>query len=125
MTSNLTLFIENKEPVPYPLQFLVSGGTPHSCSAGDSLITIMPNGDAYPCRRMPIRAGNVNDSPLTELYQKSPVLVSLRDKKKENIGCEGCSYTPKCRGGLKCLSFAMTGDPFHADPGCWLAHGKR
>lgn len=100
------------------LQFLVGGGMPYTCSAGDSLITIMPNGDLYPCRRMPIYVGNVLDASLVDLYYQSPLLQELRRSPiPEN--CRTCHYSSSCRGGLKCLSYAMTGDPFSADPGCW------
>jgi MoaA/NifB/PqqE/SkfB family radical SAM enzyme len=28
-------------------------------------------------------------------------------------------------GGLRCLSYTVTGDPFEADPGCWHAYASR
>lgn len=104
------------------LQFL-EGGRCYRCTAGDTLITLMPNGDLYPCRRMPIRSGNVLEKPLSKLYFESDLLRRLRDPKGVSSGCEGCGYRGACRGGLKCLSYATTGDPFTADPGCWLASG--
>ena len=104
------------------LQFLANGKkNPYTCSAGNSLITIMPNGDVYPCRRLPILAGNINFKSLSEIYHYSAIFNSLRDREKTSRGCEGCAYESTCRGGLKCLAYAVTGDPFNADPGCWLA----
>ena len=102
------------------LQFLVAGGQPYHCTAGDTLITVQPNGDLLPCRRMPIRVGNLLETPLRELYQ-CDLFQSLRDRECVIAGCEGCAYAGQCRGGLRCLSYAVTGDPFVADPGCWLA----
>lgn len=102
------------------LQFLVAGGRPYRCKAGDSLITIMPNGDLYPCRRMPIRVGNLMETPLSDLYN-CDMFKTLRDKDKIGEGCQSCFYAKMCRGGLRCLSYAVTGDPFRADPGCWVA----
>lgn len=102
------------------LQFLV-GGNAYRCSAGKSLLTIQPNGDVYPCRRMPIKVGNVLESKLFDIYQQD-MLVKLRDKTKISKGCEKCFYEKHCRGGLKCLSYALKGDPFQADPSCWLAN---
>ena len=101
------------------LQFLVAGGRPYHCTAGDSLLTVQANGDLYPCRRMPIRVGNLTETPLAELYYHSDLLRALRDRSRVVDGCQGCFYSQLCRGGLKCLSYAMTGDPFKADPGCW------
>jgi radical SAM protein with 4Fe4S-binding SPASM domain len=103
------------------LQFLVGGGAPYECAAGDRLLTVMPNGDVYPCRRMPIRVGNLMETPLTDLYDRSGLLVSLREPSRVNEGCDACAWTKLCRGGLRCLAYAVTGDPFQADPGCWKA----
>lgn len=102
------------------LQFLV-GGNAYRCSAGKSLLTIQPNGDVYPCRRMPIKVGNILESKLFDIYQQD-MLLNLRDKTKISKGCEKCFYEKHCRGGLKCLSYALKGDPFQADPSCWLAN---
>jgi len=107
------------------LQFLFAGGTPYHCAAGDTLVTVMPNGDLYPCRRMPIRVGNLMEKPLTELYAESELLQALRDRGRVNQGCEDCSFSRSCGGGLRCLSYAMTGNPFKADPGCWRAAGQQ
>ena len=100
------------------LQFLAGGGFPYHCTAGDSLITVMPNGDLYPCRRMPIRIGNLRQTPLTDLYHNE-VLVALRDRSRVSTGCQGCLYARLCCGGLRCLAYALTRDPFQKDPGCW------
>jgi radical SAM protein with 4Fe4S-binding SPASM domain len=105
------------------LQFLVAGGKPYRCTAGDSLVTLQPNGDLYPCRRMPIRVGNLMETPLVELYYKSNLFLELRSQDSISDGCQGCSHAGFCRGGLKCLSYAVAGDPFKADPGCWMADG--
>lgn len=102
------------------LQFL-EGGTPYHCTAGDTLITVQPNGDLYPCRRMPIRVGNLMEMPLVELYFRSELFRALRDRNRVSRGCQECFFQRFCRGGLKCLSYAITGDPFRTDPGCWLA----
>ncbi len=105
------------------LQFLVGGGPPYRCTAGDTLITIMPNGDLYPCRRMPVRVGNVRDTPLIELYENAGLLRALRDRERTPSACGKCAHASRCGGGLKCLAHAMTGDPHGPDPGCWLAEG--
>jgi radical SAM protein with 4Fe4S-binding SPASM domain len=103
------------------LQFLVAGGIPYHCGAGDNLIALQPNGDLYPCRRMPIRVGNLMETHLIDLYYESELFQALRNPDRTSDGCGDCSFSKRCRGGLKCLSFALTGDPFKADPGCWRA----
>jgi len=102
------------------LQFLVGNGKPYHCTAGDTLLTVQPNGDLYPCRRMPIRVGNLLETPLLELYDNSTLLRQLRHPEQISEGCQDCFYAKLCRGGLKCLSYVVTGDPLKADPGCWL-----
>jgi len=115
-----TWFNQTEISMHRALQFLTGGGKPYSCTAGNTLITIMPNGDLYPCRRMPIKVGNVTQNPLHELYE-CDLFQSLRNQEHIIKGCENCFYKKLCRGGLKCLSYALTGDPFQADPGCWRA----
>ncbi len=102
------------------LQFLVTGQKPYRCSAGWSLLTLLPNGDLLPCRRMPRVVGNVLQQGMEEIYRKQDFLIALRDRHRVSRGCEKCFFSNACGGGLKCLSDAVLGDPFVADPGCWL-----
>ncbi|MFO1432437.1 MAG: radical SAM protein [Candidatus Competibacteraceae bacterium] len=103
------------------LQFLMGGGRPYHCSAGDSLLAVLPNGEVLPCRRLPIMVGNALETPLTAIYYENAWLRALREHSGVSRGCEQCYYSRLCRGGLKCLAYALTGDPFIADPGCWHA----
>ncbi len=103
------------------LQFLVSGKQPYRCNAGYGLITVMPDGTVLPCRRLPIPAGNIFDTSLTNIYFESKVLQELRNPANTGKGCETCPHQTECSGGLRCLAYSMTGDPYRADPGCWLA----
>ena len=103
------------------LQFLTGNSQPYRCTAGESLLTLRPNGDLLPCRRLPIPVGNVMKNSLLELYRENPILKALRDPHPQIKGCEPCSFRHTCRGGLRCLAFAVRGDPFTNDPGCWLA----
>ncbi len=105
------------------LQFL-AGGPAYHCTAGDTLITVMPDGTLYPCRRLPIAAGNLHQTPLPELYD-GPLFRQLRDPSLVASGCQACSYERLCRGGLRCLSHALKGTFRIADPGCWMASEHR
>jgi len=101
------------------LQFLSCGGRPYRCPGGDSLLALQPNGDVYPCRRLPLRAGNALETPLVELYHRSPLLHALREAPSP-AECHACRHAETCRGGLRCLAHAVTANAFRADPGCWL-----
>lgn len=107
------------------LQFLTGHDKPYRCTAGESLLTLRPNGDLLPCRRLPIRVGNILETPLRELYRENAILRALRDPQPKIKGCEPCSFKHTCRGGLRCLAFAVTGDPFTKDPGCWLGPARQ
>ena len=115
------MFRKTEVTMDRALQFLIAGGKPYACQAGRGLITVMPDASLYPCRRMPISVGNVLATPLAELYFESDLFRSLRDANRISEGCGHCLYKHVCRGGLRCLSYAVSGDPFAADPGCWKA----
>ncbi len=121
MESQRTWFCRTEVAMHRALQFLLGGGRPYRCTAGESLITILPDGSLVPCRRMPLPAGNVMETPLKVLYEESPALRALRAPRKVSHGCGRCRFAPQCRGGLRCLAYALTGDAFSGDPGCWLA----
>ncbi|TYQ16769.1 UNVERIFIED_CONTAM: radical SAM protein with 4Fe4S-binding SPASM domain [Acetivibrio alkalicellulosi] len=100
------------------LQFLSDGGMPYKCNAGKNLLTVMEDGLVYPCRRLPIAIGNINQSTLAEIYKSSPLLKEFKSKRSPPKGCEKCSYFCACGGGAKCLSYAFTGNLYSRDPGC-------
>ena len=102
------------------LQFLISGGKPYSCSAGKSLLAILPNGDLLPCRRLPIVIGNIKSDNLIEVYNKSEHLLALRNDENIDVSCKICHYKKSCNGGLKCLTYAKYGKINMKDPNCWL-----
>lgn len=105
------------------LQFLKSGEHPYGCSAGNALITILENGDVLPCRRMPIPTENVLNNSLSDIYFNHKVFKELR---QENIPeeCKSCVYSSKCRGGSKCISYALYNDYSKPDPSCPILKSK-
>jgi len=107
------------------LQFFAPGNKPYRCSAGDTVLTVMHDGTLYPCRRLPIPAGNVMETSLADLYFNSDLLKILREPVAATKGCEACSCLPYCRGGARCIAYAVTGNMFNADPGCPIAAQAR
>ena len=99
------------------LMFLGGANTIYHCAAGITLLTILANGDLLPCRRLPIVIGNTLDKSITQLYDESKLIKYLKDNEipKE---CEKCYKAEKCRGGLKCLSYAVTGKLSIKDINC-------
>ena len=101
------------------LQFQMTNDFAYGCTAGDTLLTVMENGDLVPCRRMPIVIGNLFDRSMYDLYINSDVLKELREKKIPDE-CMSCEHSEVCHGGLKCLTYAMYKDLNHKDYGCNL-----
>lgn len=88
------------------------------CAVADGrVLVILPNGDAYPCRRLPIKIGNLYEKPLEEIYY-SPLYDALRNQKDLTKECHSCSNFKNCLGGAKCVTYAMT-DKTAPDVQCW------
>ena len=101
------------------LQFQPVNDFPYSCSAGKTLLTVMENGDLVPCRRMPIVVGNLLKDNMYDLYKNNKV---LKDLQKDLIpdDCKDCEHASLCKGGLKCLTYAILNDYNKKDVGCSL-----
>lgn len=101
------------------LQFQAVNSFAYGCTAGDTLLTVMENGDLVPCRRMPIVVGNLLKDNMYDLYKNNKLLKELR---KETIpdDCKACEHAKLCHGGLKCLTYQIYGDLNHKDIGCGI-----
>lgn len=114
----LKFFSNTEVSMNRALHFQETGHYPYKCSAGNSLITVLHNGDVLPCRRLPIKAGNLLTDSLINIYKNSKILTELRNSKQQITGCESCSYQEFCLGGAKCMAYALKKDYFSGDPGC-------
>ena len=101
------------------LQFQMTNDFAYGCTAGDTLLTVMENGDLVPCRRMPIVVGNLLKNNMYDLYKNNKILKELR-KNTVPDECTECEHSKRCHGGLKCLTYAMYQDLNHKDVGCDL-----
>jgi len=102
-----------------------AGGVAMSgCAAALSGLTIMPNGNVLPCRRLPLSLGNVRRDSLRGLWAESPVLEALRDRSRYRGRCGACRRWAVCRG-CRAVAYAWSRsrgkDDFLADdPQCFL-----
>lgn len=88
------------------------------CTIGLNSLTVLPNGDVLPCRRLPITIGNIKRESLFTIWYGSDLLWDIRNRK--NItGCNKCQYLESC-GGCRALAYAFSGDYLKKDPTCWL-----
>lgn len=92
---------------------------PKGCSAAYNSFTVLPNGDVYPCRRLPLLSGNLLKESFEKIYYNSKIFQELRNINNINNECSSCPYFAECRGGAKCISFGYFGNPFQPDPQCW------
>lgn len=89
------------------------------CSAGYLSFTVMPNGDVYPCRRLPLFSGNLLKESFEDIYYNSEIMKKIRDLNNLNDVCGECPNVDRCNGGAKCLSQGYFGDYSNPDPHCW------
>lgn len=101
------------------LQFQMTNDFAYGCTAGDTLLTVMENGDLVPCRRMPIVVGNLLKDNMYRLYKDNNILKNLREDKIPD-DCTSCEHSELCHGGLKCLTYSLYKDLNHKDIGCDL-----
>lgn len=106
------------------LQFIVSKENPQRCSAADSAISIDEFGNILPCRRMPIKCGNVLKDNLSDIYFNNDIMNSIR-KRTIPKECEACRFRKTCNGGAKCIAYGINKDYSTADPFCPLIFYKR
>jgi len=88
------------------------------CSVGNNALTIMPNGDVLPCRRLPIVLGNLFKTTLYDIWYTSPFLWEIRNPGNLKGKCNNCEYIPVCRG-CRAIAYALKDDYLAEDPQCW------
>lgn len=99
------------------LQFMADKSIAYRCRAGEGILTVMEDGTIYPCRRLPIKVGNIHESNLYDIYKTSKLINELRDSTPPDE-CKSCIKIYECHGGAKCISYAVTGNMYARDPGC-------
>jgi radical SAM protein len=84
---------------------------------GKGFLFVSHVGNVYPSGFLPIHAGNIRQTPLSEIYRNAPIFKSLRDTSKLEGKCGVCEYKEIC-GGSRARAYALTGDPLAPEPCC-------
>jgi radical SAM protein len=84
---------------------------------GKGFLFVSHVGNVYPSGFLPIHAGNVKETPLSEIYRNAPIFKSLRDTGRLEGKCGACEYKEIC-GGSRARAYALTGDPLAPEPCC-------
>ncbi|HYK00357.1 MAG TPA: TIGR04053 family radical SAM/SPASM domain-containing protein [Thermoanaerobaculia bacterium] len=90
---------------------------PRGVNEAKGFVFISHIGDVYPSGFLPLKAGNVKQQRLADIYRDSPLFVSLRDPDNLHGKCGRCEFRELC-GGSRARAWAMTGDVFASDPLC-------
>jgi radical SAM protein len=84
---------------------------------GNGFCFVSNVGDVYPSGFLQIKAGNVREQSLTQIYRDSALFRSLRDPSQLKGKCGLCEYRAVC-GGSRARAYAMTGDYLASDASC-------
>ncbi|MGM0902399.1 MAG: TIGR04053 family radical SAM/SPASM domain-containing protein [Bacillota bacterium] len=93
------------------------GRAPKGVNDGNGFVFISHIGDVYPSGLLPVKAGNVRETPLAEIYRESPIFKSLRNPDEYKGKCGVCEFRHVC-GGSRSRAYAMTGDYLESEPFC-------
>ncbi len=95
------------------------------CSIGFNQLSILPNGDVYGCRRMPIKVGKFPEEKFIEVFKPSkerkfdfPIDIKELMRKDNLETCGNCKILQLC-AGCRARAMAMTGNYLDKDPICW------
>jgi radical SAM protein len=90
---------------------------PMNINAADGFVFVSLKGDVYPSGYLPLKAGNIRDQTLGDIYQHSPLFKRLRDKEQLQGRCGICEFKRVC-GGSRSRAYAVTGDVMAEEPFC-------
>jgi radical SAM protein with 4Fe4S-binding SPASM domain len=90
----------------------------HKKGCHTNFLALLPDGTIYPCRRLPIKIGNILEDSFEKAYN-SELSVKLRTPQSYEK-CSSCNCVALCQGGCPAVTYAVTGDPFGKDPQCWV-----
>ncbi|TXL65742.1 radical SAM/SPASM domain-containing protein [Cerasibacillus terrae] len=93
------------------------GRAPKGVNDGNGFVFISHTGDVYPSGLLPIKAGNVRQTPLAEIYRESEVFKNLRNPDKYKGKCGICEFRHVC-GGSRSRAYNVTGDYMESEPYC-------
>jgi radical SAM protein with 4Fe4S-binding SPASM domain len=99
-----------------------SGGA-GGCPAGTHYMGIRPNGDVTPCPYLPVFAGSIRNTSLSELWTSSELFTGIRQRTSLGGRCGECEMNGHC-GGCRARAYGMSGDLMAEDPLCTHTPGK-
>jgi radical SAM protein with 4Fe4S-binding SPASM domain len=87
------------------------------CLAGQAVCFVSHTGEVFPCGYLPVSSGNVKETPLPQIWRRSPVFANLRDDSKLEGKCGCCEYSKVCMG-CRARAFGYTSNYLAEEPNC-------
>lgn len=87
------------------------------CLAGIGFMFISHIGDVQGCGYLTVKAGNVRQHPLADIWHHSELFRNLRQFDALKGKCGACEYRRIC-GGCRARAYEATGDYMEAEPYC-------
>lgn len=87
------------------------------CLAGLGVAFISHKGEVFPCGYLPVKAGNVREERLRDIWESSDVFRRLRDPGLLKGKCGACQFRMVC-GGCRARAYGVTGDWLAEEPFC-------
>jgi AdoMet-dependent heme synthase len=84
---------------------------------GHGIVFVSNQGDVYPAGFLPLKAGNVRNDHLVDIYRNFPLFCALHEPDQFRGKCGRCEYRQIC-GGSRARAFASSGDALASDPLC-------
>ncbi|MEO6197672.1 MAG: TIGR04053 family radical SAM/SPASM domain-containing protein [Dehalococcoidia bacterium] len=91
---------------------------------GKGFCFISHTGDVCPSGFLPLRAGNVREQSVVDIYRNSRLFRELRDPALLTGKCSDCRFREVC-GGSRARAYAVTGDYLASDPSCVYEGGDK
>lgn len=91
--------------------------------SGVAIAAVDPQGLVHPDQfSWHVTAGDLRRRRFAEIWRdENPVLAPYRRRPRELRGrCESCRFAQLCNGGLPARSESASGEPWDADPACYL-----
>jgi radical SAM protein with 4Fe4S-binding SPASM domain len=92
-------------------------GIKGGCTAGVAACVVLPNGDVVPCPFLRLKAGNIYENDLKQLWFESEIFNILRNRPSFDEPCGGCEYLSYC-GGCRARAYYQKNKLNGSDADC-------
>ena len=87
------------------------------CLGGSGFAFVSHVGDVQPCGYLELSAGNIKNTPFSEIWRSSELFARLRDPDKLEGKCGVCEYRRVC-GGCRARAYETYGNEMAEEPLC-------